>query len=159
MAYTYYPLLSSPGIKKDGTSFEGKNYIDGQHCRFYRGFPRKMGGYKLLVGNLPNIPRGLFTFPQTPDFDIYIGDESTLKFQTIDQDGNQIGNLKDITPGGFVADPNNVWTFDAMYSTIDNTNNLIAHAAPNLFSITNDVETPIYYGPIGSTSPSLIQEM
>jgi hypothetical protein len=153
MAYTYFPLLSSPGIKKDGTTFEGKYYTDGQHCRFYRGFPRKMGGYKLLVGDLPNIPRGIFTFPQTPDFDIYIGDRDSLKFQTIDQNGNPLGTLKNVTPAGFVSDVNNVWTFDAMFSTISNTNTLIAHAAPNLFSISNDVETPIYYGPIGSNTP------
>jgi hypothetical protein len=152
-SYSYYPLFSEPGIKLDGTNFEGKNYTLGQHCRFYRGYPRKIGGYKLLVGDLPNIPRGLYTFPQTPDFNIYIGDESTLKVQTIDSNGNLIGGLSNLTPVDFVADPNNVWTFDSMYSTISNSNILIAHAAPNLFSISNNVESPVYYGTIGSNTP------
>lgn len=151
--FTYYPLLSEPGIQKDNTLFSGKKYTDGQHCRFYDGYPRKIGGYKLLVGDLPNIPRGLFTYPQTPDFNIYIGDESTLKYQTIDQNGNQLGGLHDITPAGFVSDPHNVWSFDSMFSTISNSNTLIAYAAPNLFSITNDVEAPIYYGTVGSAAP------
>lgn len=149
----YYPLFSEPGIQKDSTIFAGKNYIDGQWVRFYEGYPRKIGGYKLLIGNLPNIPRGIFTFPQTPDFNIYIGDQATLKRQLIDQDGNLLGGLVDVTPLGFVSDPNNIWQFDVMFSTISNSNTLISHAAPNLFSITNDVNTPVYYGTVGDSSP------
>lgn len=149
----FYPLYSEPGIKKDGTVFGGKNYTDGQWVRFYRGNPRKIGGYKLILGDLPNVPRGLFTFPETPDFNIYIGDQSTLKRQLIDQDGNRLGGLVDVTPAAFTADPNNIWQFDVMFSTISNSNTLIAHAAPNLFSITNNVDTPIYYGTVGSNTP------
>ena len=39
-------LKSTPGIKRDGTKFEGDSYTDGQWVRFQRGLPRKMGGYK-----------------------------------------------------------------------------------------------------------------
>lgn len=148
----YYPVYSQPGIKRDGTVFAGKNYIDGQWVRFYEGLPRKMGGYKLIVPDLPNIPRGLFNFPQTPDFNIYIGDQSSLKRQLIDEQANRLGPLVDVTPVGFVNDPNNIWQFDVMFSTISNSNTLIAHAAPNLFSITNDVDTPVYYGTVGSSA-------
>lgn len=153
----YYPLYSEPGIKRDGTTFSGKNYTDGQWVRFYQvngvSYPRKMGGYRLILGNLPNIPRGLFTFPNTPDFNVYVADQDSLKQFVMDQDGNVITGLTDVTPVTLIADPNNVWQFGVLFSTISNTNTLIAHAAPNLFSITNDVNTSVFYGTIGSNTP------
>ena len=35
-------LKSQPGIKRDGTKFEGDFYVDGQWVRFQRGRPRKI---------------------------------------------------------------------------------------------------------------------
>lgn len=40
-------LKSSPGIKRDGTKFEGDHYTDGQWVRWQRNLPRKMGAIKL----------------------------------------------------------------------------------------------------------------
>ena len=39
-------LRSKPGIKRDGTRYEGDFYVDGEWCRFQRGLPRKIGGYQ-----------------------------------------------------------------------------------------------------------------
>ena len=121
--------------------------------RFYRGFPRKIGGYKQILGGLPNVPRGLFNFPQSPDFNLYFADYQSLKFVTMDQDSNVISPVNDVTPASFVPSVNNVWTFDVMFSTISNENMLIAHAAPNLLSISNTVDTPVYFGRVGDTTP------
>lgn len=155
----YYPLYSDPGIKRDGTIFAGKVYTDGQWVRWVLvdkiSYPRKMGGYKLIQGNLPNIPRGLFIYESTPDFDVYVGDQDSLKYFTMDQNGNVLTALNDVTPAGFVGDPNNIWGFDVMFSTISNQNTLIAHSPPNLFSITNNVDSPVYYGTMGSNVPLL----
>ena len=51
-------LNAQPGIQKDGTQLDSRSWIDGQHCRFQRGKPRKMGGYQELIGTLNNVPRG-----------------------------------------------------------------------------------------------------
>jgi hypothetical protein len=40
-------LKSLPGIKRDGTKFEGEYYVDGQWVRWQRGLPRKIGGYQV----------------------------------------------------------------------------------------------------------------
>ncbi len=60
-ANTLHPvkIRSEPGIKRDGTQFEGDNYIDGQWCRFQRGLPRKIGGYRAITTQLPEIVRGI----------------------------------------------------------------------------------------------------
>lgn len=148
-----FPLVTQPGIKRDGTQFLGRWFIDGQWVRFYRGRARKIGGYKQVIGGLPNIPRGMFVAPSTPNFDVYVGDQNTLKFFLMDQNGNALSGLNDITPAGFEADPDNIWQFDVMFSTVSNTSVLIAHAAPNASFIGNNVERPVYYGPIDMATP------
>ena len=44
MADNVVQIRSLPGIKRDGTRFDGEFYPDGQWVRFQRGLPRKMGG-------------------------------------------------------------------------------------------------------------------
>lgn len=155
MAGKIYPITCQAGIKRDGTPFASRFYIDGQWCRFQRGLPRKMGGYNQLFGTLTNQPRGLYIVPATPNFNVYVGDFSNLQYFQIDEFGNLLSGLVDRTPLGFVPDVNNIWTFDIIYSTVSNSNLLIAHAAPNLASIGNDVATPVYYGDAYSNSKLL----
>lgn len=58
-----YTLGVVPGIKRDGTVFEAKEYSDGVWCRFQRGTPKKMGGYRQLFNSFSGIPRGFITNP------------------------------------------------------------------------------------------------
>lgn len=153
MAGKLFPIISRAGIKKDGTNFSSQYYIDGQHCRFYRGLPRKIGGYKQLIGGLPNQPRGIYVAPNTPNFNVYFGDFQSLKYFTIDQDGNRLTGLIDITPAGFIPDINNTWQFQTMYSAVSDENLLIAYAGTNLESVTNTRETNIYAGPLLGGAP------
>jgi hypothetical protein len=150
-----YPIVSQAGIKRDGTPFASRFYINGQWCRFQRGLARKMGGYKQIIDTLPNIPRGIFLYPapNAPNFYVYTGDFTSLKYTLMDQNGNAFGGLIDRTPAGFNADANNLWQFDQMYSLPLNSNVIIAHAAPNLNFIGNNEATPIYYGPSYANTP------
>lgn len=150
-----YPIVSQAGIKRDGTQFASRFYINGQWCRFQRGLARKMGGYKQVVGGLPNIPRGIYVYPaqNASNFYVLIGDYTSLNYQLMDQYGNAIGGLVNRTPATFVADANNLWQFDQMYVKALNSNVIIAHAAPNLSFIGNNEPTPIFYGPAYSNTP------
>ena len=47
------PVISLPGIKRDGTRLQGENYVDGLWMRFERGLPRKIKGYERLTNLLP----------------------------------------------------------------------------------------------------------
>lgn len=148
-----FPITSHPGIKRDGTKFAGRYYNDGQWCRFQRGLPRKMGGYKQIINTLASVPRGIFVYPASPYFNIFVGTYNSLLMITIDQDGNQIGPVHDRTPVDLVASPDNVWTFDVMYSSISDSSVIIAQATPSLSSITTATDTPIFYGPVAETTP------
>ena len=81
-------LKSQPGIKRDGTRFEGDNYVDGQWVRWQRGLPRKMGGYRSTQKYLQEISRGFSTFTQMNFVYCHSGGASTLDRFTIDATGN-----------------------------------------------------------------------
>jgi hypothetical protein len=148
-----YPLIMLPGIQRDGTQFSSRYYTDGQWVRFYRGLPQKMGGYKQITNTTPNIIRGTFVIPNSPNFNVYVGDANSVKYIQMDGSGTSLSALTDRTPALFPANTNNQWSFDLMYSTINNSSTLIAHATPNATNIDSDTETPVYYGNTYDNSP------
>ena len=141
-------LNAQPGIQKDGTQLDSRSWIDGQHCRFQRGKPRKMGGYQELIGTLNNVPRGTYLVPSTPNFNYYVADSDSIGYFIFNsQYVNLSGNvLIDRTPETFVEDQNNDFFFDSMYSDTDKGGVLLAFAGPNLQSIDNTVERDIFFG-------------
>lgn len=54
-----YTLAVQPGIKRDGTIFESREFSDGEWCRFQRGTPKKMGGYREIFSEFNGIARGM----------------------------------------------------------------------------------------------------
>lgn len=54
-----YTLGVKAGIKRDGTIFEAREFSDGEWCRFQRGVPKKIGGYREMFSSLNGITRGL----------------------------------------------------------------------------------------------------
>lgn len=156
MALKVYPVAMKPGVQRDGTQFSTNNYSDARWCRFYRGLPRKMGGYVQIVGNLPNIVRGINIVNNSPNFNIYYGDQNSLKYIPVNNLGVPVGAPVDRTPPLFAADPLNDWQFEEMFSTTDDGSVLIAYAAPNLANIDNTFSRPIYYGDALSNDPLLL---
>ena len=95
-------LKSQPGIKRDGTRFEGDNYVDGQWVRWQRGLPRKMGGYRATQKYLQEISRGFSTFTQMNFVYCHSGGASTLDRFTIDATANS-SIVTDRTPVAVAA--------------------------------------------------------
>lgn len=81
-------LRSQPGIKRDGTKFDGEFYTDGQWVRFQRGLPRKIGGYRSISKYLTEISRGFMSFTQQLLQYCHSGGPSTLERFTIDASKN-----------------------------------------------------------------------
>jgi hypothetical protein len=148
-----YEIPTQPGIRRDGTEFDSVEWIDGQWCRFYRGKPRKMGGYLRLLTGLANVPRGTYTLPISPNFNVYVGDQSSLRFVIVNQGFQVIAGPTDRTPALFPAQPDYIWNFDVMYDDVSNKSSFFAFPGRNLFDINNDVETPVYYGDAEANAP------
>jgi len=149
---TVYPIRVKPGIKRDGTEFEGQFYTDGQWVRFQRGLPRKMGGYRQITDTFCGPSRGCFAYPHNGYNDIYSGCSSSLEFISVDQNGYG-GGIVDRTPVGFATQSDYVWQFTALYDSSSTGAVIVAHPGRNVSAIDNTTETPVYYGVLpGSTA-------
>lgn len=141
------PIKSLSGIRRDGTQFDGEEYTDGLWCRFYRGRPRKIAGYRAVTSTLPEVVRGMNSFTADAINYVAMGGASTLTQVTTDSTGNLTGQ-SDRTPGALVANANNLWQMDTFISAIGGPNSLVAHAAPNLSDISSTVERNIFAGDV-----------
>ena len=90
-------LKSAPGIKRDGTKFDGDFYTDGQWVRFQRGLPRKIGGYRSINKYLTEISRGFTSFTQQSLQYCHSAGPTTLERFTIDSSKNS-SIISDRTP-------------------------------------------------------------
>lgn len=102
MAATPIVLRSQPGIKRDGTKFDGDFYTDGQWVRFQRGLPRKIAGYRSINKYLTEISRGVTTFTQGALQYCHSGGAETLERFTIDNTKNS-SVISDRTPATIAA--------------------------------------------------------
>lgn len=152
--YLTRPLISKPGIQRDGTPFASQSYIDGQWCRFYIGRPRKIGGYILIdIGN-KEIIRSQFAVPKASSIDDYLGRNSSITYNNLKFNGVGGGEI-DRTPSGYVPDinGNNVWDMDLFTTTVPTlTQFIVASAIPNGSDISNSVDGNIYYGDTNNNS-------
>lgn len=151
--YISRPLISKPGIQRDGTPYASQSYIDGQWCRFYMGRPRKIGGYKLIdIGN-KDIIRSLFAVPKPNSIDTYLGRSSSISYNNFDFNGNGSGE-RNRTPISYVPDANNVWDMDLFTTTSPTLKRyIVASSIPNGDDISNSVNGNIYYGDTSDNVP------
>lgn len=77
-----YTLGTNPGIKRDGTVFESREYSDGLWCRFQRGIPKKMGGYQQMFRTNAGVPRGMIVNPYDGVNYMFIGSQNTIDIFT-----------------------------------------------------------------------------
>lgn len=151
MAENIVQIRSQPGIKRDGTRFEGDAYVDGQWVRFQRGLPRKMGGYRSINKYLEGQVRTLLEYTQ--DSLTYIHGGSANKVERFYIDGNyNTSVITDRTPtSSFTVSDENMWQFDVSYDTT-NGNQIVAQVAPNLNCICNSTGGELFVGDLLGTS-------
>jgi hypothetical protein len=73
-----YTLGVQSGIKRDGTQFEAREYSDGVWCRFQRGTPKKMGGYREIFSTFSGVLRGMVSNTYNGVNYVFAGTANTL---------------------------------------------------------------------------------
>lgn len=151
MANQLVQIRSAPGIKRDGTKFEGDQYVDGQWVRFQRGLPRKIGGYR-RISNYANGKVNQFHLQALNNL-IYthMGYGAGLQQMTIDTSANTSAPF-DRTPVGYVGGENFMWQFDAMYDGAGSGSVIIAHASDAALDISTGTNYSAYIGDIYGTA-------
>jgi hypothetical protein len=144
-------LRSNPGVKRDGTRFEGEFYTDGQWVRFQRGLPRKIGGYRSVSKYLPEASRGVTNFAQGNSVYFHSGGTSQLsRFITDPQKNSSL--VVDRTPLALAGSEDNKWMFDYVYDSSSAENSIVAHVAPNNDQIDNATGGQIFIGDVTGTA-------
>ena len=157
MATTPIVIKSLPGIKRDGTKFEGDFYVDGQWVRFQRGLPRKIFGYQNVTNYLAETSRGLKTFTQNGFMYVHTGSTGYIQMLILNEQG-AAGGTVDKTPVTLNQNVNNLWQFDVLYDSISLTpsNKIIAQVAPNYTSLSNTLNGQVFYGDL-TTNDRLVE--
>lgn len=81
-----FTLYVKPGIKRDGTLFEGDEYSGGMWSRFQRGRAKKIGGYRQMFASLTGVPRGIITNPLNGVNYIFTGNSTGVEVFTTGTD-------------------------------------------------------------------------
>lgn len=151
MAENILQIRSLPGIKRDGTKFEGDNYVDGQWVRWQRGLPRKMGGYRSISKYLREKSTQLSEYTQNLLTYVHSGSPNYLEQFYIDGTYNTSPITNRTPASGFTPDPGNMWQFT--YDGLAGDNLIIAQVAPNLSCICNSNGGEIFSGSLLGSSP------
>lgn len=141
-------IASQPGVQRDGTLFDGKAYTEAVWTRFYRGRPKKMGGFKELVRSFPEIGRGMQVDTVNNFAYVHVGSQSFLRRSTLDILTGLPTGVVDRTPAAFPVSANNLWQFDSAFDVGTNKNYILAHAAPNMTNIANTTANSVYFGDV-----------
>lgn len=150
MAEQIIQVKSLPGIKRDGTKFEGDQYVDGQWVRFQRGLPRKIGGFRSINKYLAGVARSLLDYTQDSLTYVHAGSNTGVERFYIDGAFNT-SVIADRTPTtGYTASALNLWQFDVAYDTT-NGNQIVAQVAPNLDCICNSTGGELFTGDLLGT--------
>ena len=151
MAENIVQIRSQPGIKRDGTKFEGDNYVDGRWVRFQRGLPRKMGGYRSINKYLRGVARTLHEYTLDQITYIHAGSANALERFYIDGTLNT-SVIADRTPPTLIQSAANLWQFDVDTAAGIGLQ-LVAQVAPNLNCICNSNGGQLFYGDAFGTAP------
>jgi len=151
-----FALDTQPGIQRDGTVFDKNFYSSGRWVRFQRARPRKILGFREIVGNLAGPSRGIYVNPQNNFNYIFNGYADGLQVLPINNDGVGSG-VSDFTLSGFTPSSDNLWQFDSLFDSQGTGNEtLLAHPGLNLSDINNSTNTPVLGGDITGTTASPI---
>jgi hypothetical protein len=148
MTKKVFALDTKPGIQRDGTIFDKEFYSGGRWVRFQRGRPRKMYGYRQIIGSLAGPSRGIYVNPQNAFNNVFSGYSDGLQKLPIDNNG--VGsNLSDFTLSNFTPSDYNLWKFDGFFDVAGSGESvLLAHPGQNLSLIDNTTNTPVLAGNI-----------
>lgn len=145
-------IKSLPGIKRDGTKFEGDAYVDGQWVRWQRGLPRKIGGYRSISKYLREVSRALHEYTQDNLTYVHSGSANYVERFYIDGSLNT-SSISNRTPLSLNQDEGNMWQFDVDTAAGLGGIQLVAQVAPNLGCVCNNTGGQLFYGDLLGTSP------
>jgi hypothetical protein len=151
-----FALDTQAGIQRDGTVTDRVYYEDGRWCRFQRGRPRKILGFREITNQLAGPSRGTYLDPNDGFSNIFSGYNNGMQVVAINDLGVGAG-IQDFTLTGFTPDNNNLWQIDSEFDSGGTGSQLLlAHPGQNLSKIDNTANTNVLGGDINGTTLAAI---
>lgn len=147
-------IKSLPGVKRDGTKFEGDQYVDARWCRFQRNLPRKIWGYRSINKFLREISTALHSYSSGNAAYlnyVHTGSPNFVERFFIDSNNNVSIVINRTPEVGFTPDDDNMWCFEVDGN--GSLNYLIAQVAPNADNMCNAAGGKLFYGSLLGTEP------
>ena len=152
MTKKVFALDTQAGIQRDGTVTDRVYYEDGRWCRFQRGRPRKILGFREITNQLAGPSRGTYLDPNDGFSNIFSGYNNGMQVVAINDLGVGAG-IQDFTLTGFTPDNNNLWQIDSEFDSGGTGSQLLlAHPGQNLSKIDNTANTNVLGGDINGTT-------
>src|SRR5690606_36369781 len=109
-------LQSQPGFARDGTLLDADSYTDGEWVRFFKGRPKKIGGYRAMTRTADGPVRSLLVDSRGGVNSLHSFSQWEVRRLEFDDNGSG-GSLEDRTPGSYIIDPRNTWSHAIMTSS------------------------------------------
>lgn len=139
-------ISAKAGVQRDGTLLASEFYSEAVWCRFQRGQPRKMGGYRAMSRLALGPVRSLMVDSRNGINSAHYFSEWGVQRQQFSADGAG-GGLENRTPASFVRNDLLTWSHAILSSsTGGNYSALIAAATPDLLDISSDTSGGVYTG-------------
>jgi hypothetical protein len=149
------PLLTQPGIKRDGTPLDSMNWTDGQWVRFQRGRPKKMGGYRDMTKFAAGPIRAALVDSRAGAYTLHMFSQWGIEALQFDPVTGAGGGVTVRTPSGFTINANYTWQADALVNAGGTPAYLCCTATPDLLDISTDTAGPLYAGDITTIGTAL----
>lgn len=142
---TVEALNFQPGIKRDGTSFDGNFASDGQWVRWRLGRPKKMGGYREIEDGFFGPVRAILPYGIPGLVRTFLFSSRGVQYLDLDYNCNGSAPSHPILPG-FGIEPQFTWQADTLFDATGGGSALIvAHGSNYLNDIADSTDFPFYY--------------
>lgn len=95
-----FPMVSRPGVQRDGTRLDSTLYQDAQWVRFQRGRPKKMGGYLAMTQKATGPFRSLLVDRRAGASTVHSMSPWGIERLQFDPTAGAVGTITDRTPAG-----------------------------------------------------------
>ncbi len=137
------PIISKPGIQRDGTIFDSDCYTDGLWVRFFRNRPKKIGGYQVLSPGTTAKVQGMYNVPIDDNIIYYIGRSTGISSLNVYQ-GSAYPEM-DHTISEFPNNNKYLWVFDTVIKPSANVAYLLNQPIPSAENLNSNSLSSIYW--------------
>lgn len=153
-----FQILSKPGFQRDGTTLDRNFYVDGQWTRFQRGRPKKMGGYKELNPDLPDIQRGSYVFALDGIVYLYSFGKNNCRLVKTTVDA-PTGAMSSATLPDLLTTDSYTFQTDAIFDALGTgLVQILVHGSENIVDIADRMNLPVFVSDIG-TDPAVFTKI